>query len=331
MNNYAAENKVIVVVPTIREEQIKEFLNKWKNELKYCSIIIVEDNPTKCFHLDQSNIIHYTWKEIDEELSDKAWIIPRRTDCIRSFGFYKAYQQNPKFVITLDDDCYPHRHGFVMEHARRLSECDMNAWISTGDGMLKPRGVPYYNSQRTTKECMLNHGLWTKNIDYDAPTQLVDGRLVGQTNKFTPIEQTIPYLSYFPMCGMNIAFKPEIIPAFYFLLMGKDYPFDRFGDIWSGIIIKKICDHLGCVINSGSPYIVHEKASNVFVNLKKEVEGIAVNEQFWGWIDEIELSEKTFKTCYQQIAKELSKQNGYWKKLSEAMLEWTRLFKLIRE
>lgn len=322
-------NKVVIVIPTIREDQIIEFLDTWEDEFKYCKIIIVEDNPTKSFQIGWTDIDHYSWKEIDEELGDKAWIIPRRTDCIRSFGFYKAYQKRPEVVVTLDDDCRPYGREFIMRHIERLNECEMDAWISTGDGILKPRGIPYYNAKRIIKKCIMNHGLWTKNIDFDAPTQLVNRRLIGQTNKFTPVEQTIPFSYYFPMCGMNVAFKTEIIPAFYFLLMGKDYPFDRFGDIWSGVIIKKICDHLGYVINSGTPFVIHEKESNVFVNLKKEAAGLEINEQFWCWIDEIKLTEETFKGCYQQIANGLSRQGGYWKKLSKAMFEWTNLFELV--
>jgi hypothetical protein len=37
-----------------------------------------------------------------------------------------------------------------------------------------------------------------------------------------------------------------------------------------------ICDHLGLGVKTGKPYIWHSKASNPFVNLKKEFKGI-----FW--------------------------------------------------
>jgi hypothetical protein len=30
----------------------------------------------------------------------------------------------------------------------------------------------------------------------------------------------------------DIAWRPEFTAAMYFLLMGPEYPFDRFGDIW---------------------------------------------------------------------------------------------------
>ena len=40
--------------------------------------------------------------------------------------------------------------------------------------------------------------------------------------------------------------------------------------------MKVITDHLGLGIKTGKPYIWHSKASNPFVNLKKEYKGI-----FW--------------------------------------------------
>ena len=89
-----------------------------------------------------------------------------------------------------------------------------------------PRGVPYFARARRQR-CVLSHGLWTNVIDYDAVTQLTQ---VRQPSDVGFPEQTIARGSYFPMCGMNLAWRPELTPAMYFLLMGKDWGVDRFGD-----------------------------------------------------------------------------------------------------
>lgn len=108
----------IVVVPTIREDSIKSFLDAWKNEFRDLKIIVVEDNPSRTFDLNYGNVEHFLWESIDRDLGKESWIIPRRTDCIRSYGFWKAYHQEPEFIITLDDDCYPYHveRGTVYTH-----------------------------------------------------------------------------------------------------------------------------------------------------------------------------------------------------------------------
>lgn len=76
---------------------------------------------------------------------------------------------------------------------------------------------------------------------------------------------------------MNLAFDRELIgPALYFGLMGEGQPIGRYDDMWAGWCAKVICDHLGVGCKTGLPYVWHSKASNPFVNLKKEYKGI-----FW--------------------------------------------------
>jgi reversibly glycosylated polypeptide/UDP-arabinopyranose mutase len=170
---------------------------------------------------------------------------------------------------------------------------------------------------------VLNHGLWIGVPDFDAVTQLFQARY---PQEFEPENQTIPVGMFFPMCGMNIAFKPEIVPALYFLLMGQGYNYDRFGDIWAGVIIKKICDHLGYAINSGEPFVRHQRASNVWTNLRKEVLALEANEIFWEAIDRMVLTGTTVAECYKEIANKLELEGEYWDKLRRAMRTWLELF-----
>ncbi|MCZ6678687.1 MAG: hypothetical protein O7E52_15750, partial [Candidatus Poribacteria bacterium] len=60
--------KCAIVVPTIREQHILEFLSAWSQEFQEHQIIIVEDNPEKTFRISQFNIEHYSWLEINKEL-----------------------------------------------------------------------------------------------------------------------------------------------------------------------------------------------------------------------------------------------------------------------
>jgi len=317
--------KVIIVVPTNREKTIREFLKSWETEFASAHIFVVEDNATRSFDLgDCSNVTHFAWEHIDHDLGRESWIIPRGSDCIRSYGYFKAYSECPDLIITMDDDCYPtpDQTHFIERHWKRIQMGgEREAWCATGTGTIS-RGVPYFSRTRNWP-CVINHGLWIDTPDYDSPTQLLQNR---NSFEFIPINQTIPVGMYFPMCGMNLAFLPQVVPAMYFLLMGENWKYHRFGDIWAGIMIKKICDHLGYVINSGEPWVSHRRASNIWDNLSKETPGLRVNEEVWCAVDRIILHGDTFAECYAEIARELTLSCWYWTELKKAMSIWAGLF-----
>lgn len=314
--------RAAIVVPTIRESNIAEFLHAWEVEFSEHIVIVVEDNPERTFQISGNNVKHFCWRDIDRALGRDSWIIPRRTDCVRSFGYLKAYEEGVDMILTLDDDCYPQDAGFLAQHYKKLfSLTSQAAWVSTGIGPL-PRGIPYHRQNREF-ECVINHGLWSGVPDLDAVTQLMNVRL---TQTFEPIEQVIPRGKFFPMCGMNVAFKPLMAPAMYFLLMGRDWPFDRFGDIWCGIFVKKICDHLGFSVCSGEPRVEHKRASSVWANLRKEAPGYEVNETLWQAVDSLVLTKKSVRDCYQELADGLPLTGEYGDRLKTAMNIWADLY-----
>lgn len=312
--------KSVIVIPTIRSERIRDWLDKWSDELKDSHIIIVEDNPEKTFKVDDENVTHYSWKDIDEDLGEKSWIIPRRTAAVRSYGFYKAYQMKPDIIVTLDDDCYPDDADFVKTHYRYLSTPHSLRWTQHAQASLRVRGVPV---ELDKGDCIVNMGLWSNVPDLDGETQKQnpDFRIVKQNLNFH-----LALGQYAPISSMNLAFSSEAIPASYHLLMGPKWGFDRFDDIWFGIFMKKIADHLGFTISGGDPYIRHDRASDPDTNIIKERPGKAVNEYLWKDVDKIELTATTVKACYIELAQKLPAYDEYWKKLKEAMVIWAELF-----
>lgn len=312
---------VVVVVATIREENIIRFLKEWEQEFRDHAVIVVEDHKEGTFDIGHYDAQHYCWQDIDADLGEKAWIIPRMTTAIASYGIYKAWQMSPDMIVKMDDDCYPSEMPFLEEHYRKLTEqTEFPAWVSTIDG-IKPRGVPFFNTNRKVIS-VFNHGLWNTNLDLDAPTHLVTNN--GTSVEF--IEQIIPKATYFPLCGMNIAFKPLIAPLLYFGLQGREWGLDRFDDIWCGLILKRICDHLGYWISSGSPVIRHDKASNVWSNLRKEVAGLEINESLWEAVDSVVLTGHDPVACFDEMADGWSVSGDYWGSLKKAMKLWASLF-----
>jgi reversibly glycosylated polypeptide/UDP-arabinopyranose mutase len=354
---------ILLVIPSIRENSLKRFIDEWTRArlFDHVDLLVVEDNPTKTFTVPElpCRTYHMSWKEIDEHLGESKYIIPRRSDTVRSAGYFVAWELNYPFILTLDDDCYPPQKekdgfeyadgaaGFLAEHLRALNM--KGRWFNTLSDV-KPRGVPYFNTGKL--EVILNHGLWTNVLDYDAPTQLANPK----PEKFSYDNRVVPSGMYFPMCGMNVMWKRDATVLMYHLLMGKVYaagwrdlgpvveegehklfhlPFDRFGDIWAGIFMKKIADSLHLAVSTGLPYIHHDRASNPFTNLKKEANGIEVNELLWDYVDKLKFSESTdinqryiilgdhIRSIGDKFGREYV---NYWVALGSSMIRWAQLF-----
>lgn len=350
-------SKIALVIPTIREDCFRDLVARWgpMGLFDICDLILMEDNPVKTFDLDKilpNNFHrHLCWEDIKKDLGGKEKIIPRRSDTVRSYAYYYAWKDGSyDYVLTLDDDCYPPtmaNDGYEYKDAKQFVDAHINAmtgktkWFNTLNSV-KPRGIPFYERGQRT-DIIVNHGLWTNVIDYDAPTQLVDPK----PEEFSFDNQLVPYGSFFPLCGMNVMWKVEYTVLMYHLLMGQEVgdviadvhlvqplPFDRFGDIWCGILMKKCADILGKSVTTGTPYIRHERASNPFTNLKKEAPGLEVNEKFWVYVDAFSPSYdgRDPVTLYIELGeyirgfKEYPQHIPYFMKLGEAMILWAELF-----
>lgn len=324
-------NKTIVVIPNHHDNL--NFLREWQqlreNDIE---IIIMQDNNIKDLVIPDgfNNITIIDHDTVNEVLGKNAWIIPTGTSACRSFGYYMAWLRKPDAIITLDNDCFPDFDNFVQMHNDNLSKMVSLDWwpASSTTEELKARGYPYLI--RDKSYVALSHGLWSNVPDYDGGTMLHYPDV-----RFKPEEElrVIPRYNFFPMCGMNLAWKSELTPALYFGLFGADYGFDQFDDIWAGILVKKVLDYIGAAAVSGRPSVEHRKQSNAFVNMKKQAPGMAMNEEFWLAVKDIELeSTGSIADVYMELISKLpdsfeSEPAGWTKKFKKAALIWGGLFK----
>jgi reversibly glycosylated polypeptide/UDP-arabinopyranose mutase len=341
-----------VVIATCRPESFARWFDAWAHELKGVSVYVVEDQPEKTDDLQFLKVVkgwkHYSWKEIDKDLGDKSWVIPRRTSAIKSYGFLKAYQAGHDYIWTLDDDCFPEEEdaGYVDAIKWELAHAHPDdSWYNTiyWSG-LYPRGYPY-GIRQEQQQVAIHHGLWSGVPDLDGITALEHSKL-----RLDPVHgvRRVPTGQFFPMCGMNLAFRREMVPAMYFMLQGRirddaydhmfpngtnPLPFDRFDDIWAGLFAKKICDHLGYAVTSGGPSIFHTKESDPTMRVIKEAPGIAVHEKLWREVKAAELTGTTVAACYRQLSGTVHEfshddpeRSEYWKLLANAMVTWTEFF-----
>jgi hypothetical protein len=339
--------KACIVVPTIREKNAQDFLHAWRMEFSGHHVIVVEDNPERTFKLPSwygaatewrdgvTHLTHVSWKEIDADLKDDAWIIPRRSGAIRNYGNLLASRiPGLDMIVNLDDDCMPDELPFLEAHWKALETPGMTATIFDTMGYLctapnvvglshmRPRGFP---KKIRLARTVLNHGLWNGVPDLDGETQLKYGD--GPVT-FLPQLRQVPVGTLFPMSAMNIAFRPELLPAMYNLPMGQGQPFHRFDDIWCGLIMKKACDAMGWSVRSGSPCIRHIRASDAKRNAELEAPGIVENEEVWRHAAECVVSGNSLTAALQDIHLELSQTRGeYWRMASRAAGGWRRLIK----
>lgn len=93
-------------------------------------------------------------------------------------------------------------------------------------------------------------------------------------------------------------------------------------------LLQVITDHLGLGVKTGLPYIWHSKASNPFVNLKKEYKGIYWQEEIIPFFQGVVLSKEatTVQKCYIELSKMVREKLGpidpYFSKLADAMVTW---------
>jgi len=291
---------IAVVVPTVRPESWEVFSKAWKPlfDKHQVSLIRVQDgdNPELFYSKGDFGVVVGV-KYVMGKDSD---LIFNKNDGVRNLGFAYIAKYLPEIetIVTLDDDTLPIGDP-IQDHLDALNERFPLGWMSTTSEYM--RGMPYWNREQS--ECVVSHGGWTGVGDWDAPTQLVEGN-----KPYTMYKGVIPRGVYFPFCGMNMAFKRKMLPYMYYAPMGYRVGMDRFADIWLGIHLRRICDDNEWSIASGYSMVKHDRASNVWVNLRKEANGLELNEHFFEGVEDDPYF-KTYNSCRKR-----------WKEMIERLL-----------
>ncbi|KAA3475769.1 alpha-1,4-glucan-protein synthase [UDP-forming] 2-like [Gossypium australe] len=326
------KDELDIVIPTIRN---LDFLEMWRPFFQPYHLIIVQDgDPSKAIKVPEGfDYELYNRNDINRILGPKASCISFKDSACRCFGYMVSKK---KYIYTIDDDCFVAKDpsgkdiNALEQHIKNLLSPSTPFFFNTlydpyRAGADFVRGYPF--SLREGVPTAVSHGLWLNIPDYDAPTQLV--KPLERNTRYVDAVMTIPKGTLFPMCGMNLAFDRELIgPAMYFGLMGDGQPIGRYDDMWAGWCTKVICDHLGLGVKTGLPYIWHSKASNPFVNLRKEYKGIYWQEDLIPFFQSVTLPKDctSVQKCYIEIANQvkakLGKVDDYFNKLADAMVTW---------
>jgi hypothetical protein len=186
-------------------------------------------------------------------------------------GIDEAVRRGADIVIVLDDDCYPGETQSLAELAERHVAALNDQPVRMFETVTEPpsRGTPYAILD-VPMPVAASMGYWFNVGDYCAVRQL------SFQNAAMAFKRETVFGKYFPLCGMNIAFRPrEWMPWCRFI----DVP--RFDDIWMGWLWQREAYRRGYCFNLGGPIITHARQSNVWQNLTDEAVYLERNETLW--------------------------------------------------
>jgi len=281
-------------------------------------------------------------------------LIPAASHAQTSFGLLYMWANDFEYGVFIDDDTLPHDDvdffGTHMANLQFEGEIEQvssdERWVNVlyqSDHDLYPRGYPYAamdedieRAQAHVDDVVASQGLWTNVPDLDAVRILMDGDLRGQAQtRTTTDDYGTDFVAapgqYLTVCSMDLAFRREVIPAFYQLPMDDNrWDVGRFDDIWSGLFLKRAVDVLGKQIYNGDPLCEHNKAPrSTFSDLTNEVHGLELNEHVWEIIDAVGGDADSYAGVFRAMAEALAEgdfedwENGaFLNYCGEYMLDW---------
>ncbi len=294
-------------------------------------------------------------------------VVPAASHAETSFGLLYMWADDAfEYGLFIDDDTLPHGNedyfGRHMENLAFEGEVESvgsdESWVNVlyqnaDEHGLYPRGYPYSAMDETVEtgtaeieagEVVASQGLWTNVPDLDAVRILMDGDLAGQAQTRTTADDfgddfVAARGNYLTVCSMNLAFRREVIPAFYQLPMDdNEWDVGRFDDIWSGVFLKRACDVLDKRIYNGRPLCEHNKAPrSTFDDLANEVAGLELNEHVWEVVDGEGADADSFEAAFAEMADALAEgdfsewNNGaFLNHCGEYMRDWLDCLDAIR-
>ena len=335
---------ICVIVPTIREyECVRAYAENAREhgfDLDRLEFVLVTEDfcETESMEtmLDEEGLTGEVFDGTAREqwyreqgIAEYEHVVPAASHAETSFGLLYLWANDFEYGVFIDDDTLPHpNYDFFGRHMANLAyEGEVTSvrsdeqWVNVlyqnvDEHDLYPRGYPYSAMDETVEvgtesvdDVVASQGLWTNVPDLDAVRILMDGDLQGQAETRLDADDygedfVAAEGQYLTVCSMNLAFRREVVPAFYQLPM-DDNPWDvgRFDDIWSGVFLKRACDVLGKQVYNGAPLCEHNKAPrSTFGDLTNEVPALELNEHVWEIVDDAGSDADSYAGVFEAMA-----------------------------
>lgn len=335
------DSEVDIVIAALQSD-LTSFLNAWRPLFSRFHLIIVQDPDLKGELKIPQGFDHrvYTKSDIDQVIGPTTSIVFSGYSC-RYFGYLVSRK---KYIISVDDDCLPAKDNdgnltnALSQHLANLTTPATPFFFNTlydpfREGADFVRGYPF--SLRSGVDCALSCGLWLNLADYDAPTQALKPE--HRNLHYVDAVMTVPAGTLMPISGINIAFNralvgPALFPGLKLTGEGK-LRWETIEDIWCGMCVKVICDHLSIGVKTGLPYVFRSDKGNPIESLKKEWEGVKKMEEIIPFFQSVRLPRTvtTAEDCLLEMAKSVKDRLGgtdpLFARAAEAMVEWVKIWK----
>ena len=262
--------KIVVVIPIPNDPDWSIFEELSED----VPIIVVDDSNGKLATPPRRNVRMFDYAEQERIMGKHYRAQPHKSAATRNFGHYLAYKEGFDVIIALDYDCRT-RAGWLDEHLGALGAVE-NApalradWINSIEAPgFYSRGFPYERRDgavpvetQASGEVKLNMGVWDNILDLNG---------IDKLQKEPPYapgvrgSRNTVALGNIPVCGMNTAFRADLVPAYFFLpdIWIDGWQLSRHDDIWGGYIVKKLMDKRGDLFAYGRPVVEHTKQTKL--------------------------------------------------------------------
>lgn len=346
-----------ISIPRIAEEYCKNFARfGHKNEV---GIFIIGDNKSQDHEshaLTQKLVKQGFQVEYIDIKREKQWskkyknlskIIRANSDSRRIVGFLMALERKCDFLISVDDDNFPiadedfFAHHSIVGTAKTLPVVATNTgWFNVCTDLtmsvpqpIYPRGFPYRERHRDIQPSFQNKkiyvganiGLWINEPDVDSITRL---SLAPKATKFSGKQLALDQSCHTPINTQNTAITSDLIPAFYYILMGEwvdGMILDRDGDIWTGWFLRKVMNTLGSYLSVGHPITDHRRnAHDHFLDLRHELGCLTYTEPVLDTIESISPKGRNAIEVYDDLTNQFYRKVVKNKKLSPDFKAYAR-------
>ena len=288
-------------------------------------------------------------------------LIPWNSVGRRNLAYLLAAEAGAECIITVDDDNFAAGGDYFGAHAlvgqtRELPlVASSNGWFNSSSLLatspVRPlfhRGfptnkrapAPELTHSRGTGRVVANAGLWLGVADadamshVDAPTDVTgfadpafDGGLGVALGTMTVINT------------QNTAFhRDTLVPMYLDPLFVDCGPLTvgRYDDIWMGIFLKVLSDHLGDYVTVGLPWVRQDRNEHDLIqDMLWELPAQRITNTLVGTLEEVKLTGSDYGTCYLELIEELRRlvpgdpysddEKDFLARLLDRMEAWSRV------